>query len=274
MTFSIRAFLLISSSSESISASISFRYQFTTEAFFSSSSSSAAEHKPLENVQLGKQKSARRGRLTVLRVAQMEDQQVGDALVLGEGQAEGRFGLGAGLSVTIYTVHMTINTISVTVDSVDSVWDVHAYNRKVSGQLSACTVCMETNMHTYVSGERPTVLLLLLLQLVVLLQVDVRRLHSDDGLVEETEGFLHVFGLHLETGRGNMSVCTTHASGRPCLSLMTNNCAHVRVMKCHQTFHELPGCAPTSSQLVLLAKFKMAVTANMKRATTHPVKLQ
>lgn len=72
----------------------------------------------------------------------MEDQQVGDALVFGEGQTEGRFGLGAGLSITIYTVYVTINTISMTVDTIGSIWDVHAYKRKVSGKLSACTVCM------------------------------------------------------------------------------------------------------------------------------------
>lgn len=43
--------------------------------------------------------------------------------------------------------------------------------------------------------------LLLFLQLVVLLQVDVGRLHSDDGFVQKTEGFLHMFGLHLKTKR-------------------------------------------------------------------------
>lgn len=42
-------------------------------------------------------------------------------------------------------------------------------------------------------------LLLLLLQFVLLLQVDVWRLHSDDGFVQKTEGFLHMFGLHLKT---------------------------------------------------------------------------
>lgn len=48
-------------------------------------------------------------------------------------------------------------------------------------------------------------LLLLLLHFVLLLQVNVGRLHSDDGFVQETEGFLHMFGLHLkemEKGKG------------------------------------------------------------------------
>lgn len=50
-----------------------------------------------------------------------------------------------------------------------------------------------------------TILLLLLLHFVLLLQVNVGRLHSDDGFVQETEGFLHMFGLHLkemEKGKG------------------------------------------------------------------------
>lgn len=59
----------------------------------------------------------------------------------------------------------------------------------------------KTPGHRFKEAVTPTVLLLLLLlQLLVLLQVDVRRLHSDDGLVEQAEGFLHVFRLHLKTG--------------------------------------------------------------------------
>lgn len=41
-------------------------------------------------------------------------------------------------------------------------------------------------------------LLLLLLKFILLLQVDVRRLHSDYGFVQKAEGFLYMFGLHLE----------------------------------------------------------------------------
>lgn len=45
-----------------------------------------------------------------------------------------------------------------------------------------------------------TILLLLrlLLHFILLVQVDVGRLHSDDGFVQEAEGLLHVFGLHLK----------------------------------------------------------------------------
>lgn len=43
----------------------------------------------------------------------MQDQQVGDAFVLAEGQTEGRFGLAAGLSVAIhvpvYAIHIVVN---------------------------------------------------------------------------------------------------------------------------------------------------------------------
>lgn len=41
-------------------------------------------------------------------------------------------------------------------------------------------------------------LLLLFLNFILLFQVDVWRLHSDDRFVQKTEGFLHVFGLNLE----------------------------------------------------------------------------
>lgn len=53
-------------------------------------------------------------------------------------------------------------------------------------------------------------LLLLLLQFILLLQVDVGRLHSDDGFVQKTEGFLHMFGLDLETYRGMTMVTILH----------------------------------------------------------------
>lgn len=42
-------------------------------------------------------------------------------------------------------------------------------------------------------------LLLLFLHFILLFQVDVWRLHSDDRFVQKTERFLHVFGLNLET---------------------------------------------------------------------------
>ncbi len=53
-------------------------------------------------------------------------------------------------------------------------------------------------------------LLLLLLQFVLLLEVDVGRLHSDDGFVQKTEGFLHMFGLHLKTQRQEGQITHNH----------------------------------------------------------------
>lgn len=41
-------------------------------------------------------------------------------------------------------------------------------------------------------------LLLLFLHFILLFQVDVWCLHSDDRFVQKTECFLHVFGLNLE----------------------------------------------------------------------------
>lgn len=58
--------------------------------------------------------------------------------------------------------------------------------------LSVCEMCICTVL---------LLLLLHLLQFVLLLQVDVGRLHSDDGFVQEAEGFLHMFGLHLKANR-------------------------------------------------------------------------
>lgn len=117
----------------------------------------------------------------------MKDQQVGDALVFGERQTERRFGLGARLRMAVHTVgvavdpiDVTVNSIDMTVDAVHSIRDVvsctdeFAFKRIPGGTLpiqrvSAC--------------DSTILLLLLLLQLIVLIQVDVWRLHSDDGLV-------------------------------------------------------------------------------------------
>lgn len=60
----------------------------------------------------------------------MQDQQVGDASVLGEGQAERRFGLAARLSVAVYTIDMAINSINVPIDTINmavyAVYTVHS----------------------------------------------------------------------------------------------------------------------------------------------------
>lgn len=48
----------------------------------------------------------------------MQDQQVGDAPVLVEGQAEGWFRLAGRLSVAIHTVGMPVNTVNMAINSV------------------------------------------------------------------------------------------------------------------------------------------------------------
>lgn len=49
----------------------------------------------------------------------MQDQQVGDASVLGEGQTERWFGLAAWLSVAVHTVDMSVHTVDVGINSID-----------------------------------------------------------------------------------------------------------------------------------------------------------
>lgn len=49
----------------------------------------------------------------------MQDQQVGDASVLVEGQAEGRFGLAARLGMAIHTIDVPVNTINVTINTIN-----------------------------------------------------------------------------------------------------------------------------------------------------------
>jgi len=71
--------------------------------------------------------------LTVLRSAQVKDQQVGDALVLGERQAGGWFGLAARLSMPIHTIDMAINSIYMTVYSI---WDIVAYREVKRSKLT------------------------------------------------------------------------------------------------------------------------------------------
>lgn len=52
--------------------------------------------------------------------AQMQDEQVGDALVLGEWQTQGwRFGLTASVGVAVHTVDKAVDAIDVPVYSVD-----------------------------------------------------------------------------------------------------------------------------------------------------------
>lgn len=55
----------------------------------------------------------------------MQHKQVGDASVLGEGQAEGRFGLAASLAVgvTINSIDVSVDAINMAVDAIHSVGD-------------------------------------------------------------------------------------------------------------------------------------------------------
>lgn len=49
----------------------------------------------------------------------------------------------------------------------------------------------------YTIGFTFLLLRLLLLQFIVLFKVNIWRLHSDDGFVQEAESFFYMFGLHL-----------------------------------------------------------------------------
>lgn len=63
----------------------------------------------------------------------MQDQQVGDASVLGEGQAERRFGLAARLSVAVHTVDVAIHSIDVPVNTINmAVNSVHSIRDGIS----------------------------------------------------------------------------------------------------------------------------------------------
>lgn len=139
----------------------------------------------------------------------MQDKQVGEASVLSERQAERRFGLAARLSVAVHTIgvainsiNVTINTIHMAVDTIHTIRDVVSWKDKfaLDGvytlQISACAYIFSQG-ECLLCDSTFLLLLFLLLQFILLLQVDVRRLHSDDGFVQKTEGFLHVFGLHL-----------------------------------------------------------------------------
>lgn len=74
--------------------------------------------------------------LTLLYPAQMQDQQVGDASVLVERQAEGRLGLAARHSVAVHAVDMAVDMavdpIGVSVDAVTMAVDsVHSIRNVV-----------------------------------------------------------------------------------------------------------------------------------------------
>lgn len=56
--------------------------------------------------------------LTILCSAQMQDEQVGDAFVLGERQTKRWFGLAPRLAVAIDTLSVSINSISKAIDTI------------------------------------------------------------------------------------------------------------------------------------------------------------
>ena len=68
--------------------------------------------------------------LTLLGTAQVQHQQVGDASVFGEGQAEGRVGLAPRLAVAVHAVAVAVGSVAVAVGSVavavDSIGSIDA----------------------------------------------------------------------------------------------------------------------------------------------------
>lgn len=74
----------------------------------------------------------------------MQHQQVGDASVLVEGQAQGWFGLTARLGVGVYTVGMPVNSID-TIDTIDvAVYTIDSVGNGISckhnmDQINPCT---------------------------------------------------------------------------------------------------------------------------------------
>lgn len=72
---------------------------------------------------------------TFLGPAQMQHQQVGDAFVLCEGQAERWFGLGSRLSVAVHTVDMSVSSIGVPVNTVHT---IHSVRDGVSCKDKVC----------------------------------------------------------------------------------------------------------------------------------------
>lgn len=114
------------------------------------------------------------------------------------------------LSVPVYSINMAINPIR------DGAPCKHNILNKLNSKLrdtikadkskrqnsNATLVCFTIIGFTFL-----LLLLLLLLQFIVLFQVDIGRLHSDDGFVQEAEGFFYMFGLHLwGTSQGKIMV--------------------------------------------------------------------
>ncbi len=90
-----------------------------------------------------------------------------------------------------------------------AVWDKAVFpfgNQLIFESVTNVYLCVCVSVSERERGTILLLLLLLLLQFILLLQVDVRRLHSDDGFVQKTESFLHMFGLHLKTNREKRSL--------------------------------------------------------------------
>lgn len=140
----------MSSSSESISDSISFRYQLITALFFNSSSSSAAHTgKQLTHVECVER--VRFGCLTLFGPAEVQHQQVGDAAVLWEGQTQRR--LGAAVRAAAHSVGVSVNAVGAAVSSVGVA--VHSVGVLVNQAVYAIhsvgnvTTCRETERFQY-----------------------------------------------------------------------------------------------------------------------------
>lgn len=84
--------------------------------------------------------------------------------------------------------------VSIRIQWISSLWIALYFISNASICITHESVCDEQESFTI----HPVLLFLLLLGLLFLLvQVNVRRLHPNDGLVEQPEGLFDMFGLHL-----------------------------------------------------------------------------
>lgn len=144
----------------------------------------------------------------------MQHQQVGDASVLVEGQAERWFGLSGSISVAVHAVGVSVHsvdTVHLAIYAVDSIGNA-IFWRNNKSEMDLSTSARTTSQVRRGSDITTICLLLLLLFLLhflLLIQVDVGRLHPDDGFVQEAESFLYMFGLHLWVKRVKLIVVHT-----------------------------------------------------------------
>lgn len=112
----------------------------------------------------------------------MQHQQVGDASVLIEGQAQGWFGLTTRLGVAVGMPVNSIDTIDVAVYTIDTVGNGISCKHKYRSDKSTHkqTKTPQELRHVRATTFLLLLLLLVLLQFLLLLQVNVGRLHPDN----------------------------------------------------------------------------------------------